>query len=165
MVILLFNFFRPIHMNRDSEITHEGIVQSTDSKSVMVMLSPNVSCAGCSAARACNPTGSDNKLVRVEGSYDVKSGEKVIVAMNQSLGYSALFLGYLIPLILVVLTLIVLVSFSINELYAGLFSIGVLIPYYIILFVFRKMIGKKFSFTIKTINTDEFYSSSDNYKS
>lgn len=152
-------------MNRDSEITHDGIVQSTDSKSVTVMLSPNVSCAGCSASRSCNPSGSDNKLVRVEGSFNVIPGEKVIVAMKQSLGYSALFLGYILPLISVVLTLIILLSLSFSELISGLVSIAVLIPYYIFLFAFRKLIGRKFSFTLKTITTDEFYGSSDNHKS
>jgi len=152
-------------MNRDSEITHDGIVQSTDLKSVTVMLSPNVSCVGCSAARSCNPSGNDKKLVRVEGSYNVNPGEKVIVSMKQSLGYSALFLGYLLPLISVVLTLVILLSLSFSELISGLISIAVLLPYYMLLFAFRKLIGRKFSFTLKTINEDEFYGSSDNYKS
>lgn len=152
-------------MNRISEITHEGIVQSTDSKSVTVELVPNISCTGCAAARSCNPSGNDKKIVKVDGYYNVSRGENVVVAMKQSLGFSALFLGYLLPLICVVVTLIILVSLSFSELFSGLLSIAVLIPYYILLFVFRKVIGKKFSFTLKTITTDEFYSSADNNKS
>jgi sigma-E factor negative regulatory protein RseC len=137
-------------MNKYVEITHEGIVQETDGNSVTVLLSPLTACKGCYAEKSCNIAGNDFKLINVHGAYNVKTGEKVIVSMKRSMGYSALFLGYLSPLLLVVMVLIVLISFSVNELISGLLSIAILIPYYIILFVFRKLINKKFSFTINT---------------
>jgi sigma-E factor negative regulatory protein RseC len=137
-------------MINDFEIAHEGIVQETDENSVIVLLSPVTACSGCHAEKSCNLAGYEQKLVKVHGTYNVKTGERVLVSMKQSMGYSALFLGYLLPLFLVVILLIILISFSVNELISGLLSLAILIPYYITLFVFRKLISKKFSFTIKT---------------
>jgi sigma-E factor negative regulatory protein RseC len=69
--------------------------------------------------------------------------------MKQSMGYAALILGYILPVIIVVAALITLNSLGIPELTSGLASLSILIPYYVILFFLRKTINKKFSFTLK----------------
>jgi sigma-E factor negative regulatory protein RseC len=136
-------------MDRYSEIAHEGSVQQTDGNIVTVLLSPRTNCAGCLEKSSCNLSGKENKIVTISGNYNVRPGDSVIVSMKQSMGYFALFLGYLLPLSLVVLLLVLLLIFSVNELLSGLLSIAVLIPYYMLLIVFRKEINKKFSFTLK----------------
>jgi sigma-E factor negative regulatory protein RseC len=137
-------------MDGDKNIEHEGIVRAADEKSVTVVLSPIAACSGCHSEKSCGMAGSEEKIVNIQGRFSVKTGDRVVVTMKQSLGYSALFIGYLIPLIIVVVLLILLISVSVNELYAGLLSIAVLIPYYSGLFVYRKFIDKKFSFTLKS---------------
>ena len=132
-------------------ISHEATVQSVDSDSVTVSLSPGVSCSGCQAERSCGMTDKSTRIIKVKGSFDLHTGEKVNVSIMKSQGYMALFLGYLLPLILVVATLIVFSVQHAGELASGLASIGILIPYYIILWIFRRFIGKKFSFNIKTV--------------
>jgi positive regulator of sigma E activity len=136
-------------MGISNNIEHEGIVRQVDEKSVTVLLSPSTACSGCHSEKSCGMSGNVEKVVNINGKYNVKPGDQVIVTMKQSLGYSALFIGYLMPLIIVVLLLIILISLSINELTAGLLSIGVLIPYYSGLYIYRKLIDKKFSFTLK----------------
>jgi sigma-E factor negative regulatory protein RseC len=69
--------------------------------------------------------------------------------MAQSMGYAAVTLGYFIPFLIVILTLIILISFSVTELSAGLISLSVLAPYYTLMYIFRNKIDKKFTFTIK----------------
>jgi positive regulator of sigma E activity len=136
-------------MSRNDNIEHEGIVREVDKNSVTVLLSPLAACSGCHSEKSCGMAGSSEKIVNVQGSFDVKPGDNVTVTMKQSLGYSALFIGYLMPLLIVVGLLITIISLSINELYAGLISIGVLVPYYAGLFVYKKYIDRKFSFTLK----------------
>ena len=136
-------------MDRYPEIAHEGSVQQADGNSVTVLLSPRTNCAGCLEKNSCNISGKENKMVTISGNFNVRPGDSVIVSMKQSIGYFALFLGYLLPLFLVVLLLVLLLLFSVNELLAGLLSIAVLIPYYMLLIVFRKEINKKISFTLK----------------
>jgi sigma-E factor negative regulatory protein RseC len=65
------------------------------------------------------------------------------------MGYAALFLGYLLPIVVVVASLSILISFKIPELTSGLISVAILIPYYITLFFFRKTLNEKFTFTLK----------------
>jgi sigma-E factor negative regulatory protein RseC len=139
-------------MKAASVISHEATVQSVDSDSVTVSLSPGVSCEGCRAERSCGMSDKSVRVIKVNGSFDLHTGEKVNVSIMESQGYVALFLGYLLPLILVVTTLIIFSVLDAGELVSGLASIGMLIPYYIILLIFRRFIGKKFSFTIKTAN-------------
>jgi len=137
-------------MNRDPEISHDAIVKSVDKGHVTVSLSSGVSCSGCRAAGACGMSGNSDREIKVNGTFDLHPGQQVMVSIKGSQGYLALFLGYLLPLILVVVTLLTLSSVNAGELLSGLFSFGILIPYYIILWTFRSSIGKKFSFTVKT---------------
>jgi len=65
------------------------------------------------------------------------------------MGYIALFLGYIFPGIAVITVLITMISLKISELYAGLTSLAILVPYYIILYFIRERINKKFTFKLK----------------
>ena len=131
-------------------ISHSGIVQRVDAGSVIVKISSAAACAGCHAEGSCILSGKEEKVVQISGGYNVYPGDQVTVLMKQSMGYEALFLGYLIPLLVLIAVLMLLVSFSIPELIAGLLSVTALIPYYIILYFFRTRINRKFRFTIKT---------------
>jgi len=130
-------------------IEHDGIVQGSGNGSVTVRISSASACSGCHAEGSCTMSGKEEKIIDVTGSYNVSPGDKVTVLLQQSAGFTALFLGYIIPLLLVVSLLVILISASVNELTAGLCSIGILIPYYFTLRLLRDHIGKKFTFTIK----------------
>jgi len=139
-------------------IEHEGVVKRTDSSSSTVIITTTSACSGCHAEGMCTLSGKEEKIIEVTGSYNLSPGDIVTVRMKKSMGYNALFLGYilplivviLLPLIVVILTLILLISISVPEGWAGLGTILVLLPYYIILWLFRNRINSKFSFTIKT---------------
>lgn len=133
------------------EILHEGVVQTAGLNSVTVLLSPGVSCVGCHAEKSCNISGNDRKTVVINGSYQLSPGEKVTVSMKASQGFSALILGYIIPFLLVFISLVVLLSLSLNELLSGLVSLGLLLPYYGILFILRKGIDRRFTFTLNRL--------------
>lgn len=139
-------------MSSDSygTINHEGIVQKTGENSVIVSISATSACSGCHAEGSCTLSGKEEKIIEVTGSYDVKQGDSVTILMKQSMGYAALVFGYILPLVSVLVTLIGLISMKVSELAAGLCSFAILIPYYAILFFFRKRINEKFTFTLKT---------------
>jgi sigma-E factor negative regulatory protein RseC len=65
------------------------------------------------------------------------------------MGYAAVFLGYVLPVILVITMVIILDSVSLPELITGLGALAFLVPYYLILWLFRKRINTNFKFTIK----------------
>jgi sigma-E factor negative regulatory protein RseC len=119
-------------------INHDGIVKENSGKSVIISISSSSACSGCHAKGSCGSLGNEEKMVIVDGSYNVKPGDHVTVMMMQSMGFRALFLGYVLPFILVIALLAILVSRGYTELTAGASAIASLIPYYLLLFFFRK---------------------------
>jgi sigma-E factor negative regulatory protein RseC len=130
-------------------IEHEGIVQKSDNKSVTVKISSASACSGCHAEGYCTLSGVEEKIIEIPGSYNVGSGDNVTILMKKSTGYSAVLLGYVYPLIIMISTLVMMIRLSVPELTAGLISILILIPYYFVLWLFRKRISKNFTFTLK----------------
>jgi len=130
-------------------IEHEGIVQKSDNNSVTVSIISSAACAGCHAEGICSLSGREEKTIEIPGIYRVHPGDNVTVRMKQSQGHTAVFLGYVIPLILLVAILIILISLSVPELTAGLAALAILIPYYLMLYLFRNRISRKFIFTLK----------------
>ena len=136
-------------LDNNKTIQHEGIVQKTDEKSVIVKITSYAACSGCHAEGSCTMSGKEDKLIEVTGNYNVNPGDSVIIMMKQSMGYNAILLSYILPLVAVFVILIILVSYSVSELAAGIFSLAILIPYYFLLYLFRNKIDKKFTFTLK----------------
>lgn len=129
-------------------ICHKGRVQNTDNNSVRVLITAKSACSGCHAENGCTLSGTEEKVIEVSGIYNVKAGDEVTVYMKQSTGYTALLLAYVIPLVIVIFSLIILIMLKMQELTAGLLSIAMLIPYFTILFLFRKRINNNFIFTL-----------------
>jgi len=130
-------------------IKHEGIVQCNEGNAVIVSISSYSACSGCQAEGSCSMSGKEEKIIEVFGNYNVEPGDKVTILMKQSMGYVALFLGYVLPLITVIAVLITMISLKVPELTSGLISVAILIPYYAILYFYRKTINTKFTFTLK----------------
>jgi sigma-E factor negative regulatory protein RseC len=130
-------------------IEHDGIVQKSDGKSVTIRISSATACSGCHSERACNLSDIKEKIVEVKGNHELSPGDNVTVMMKKSMGHSAVFLGYGIPLILVISVLIILAAFQVPEIITGLGALAILIPYYFALYFFRNRISKKFTFSIK----------------
>lgn len=128
---------------------HLGIVQKADSKSVIVKILSESACAGCHAENMCSLTGKEEKLVEVRGSYNVSPGETVTIMMKKTIGFRAVILSYVIPLVVIVTALVIMLDITSSELLAGLISISVLIPYYFIIWLFRNQINDKFTFSLK----------------
>jgi sigma-E factor negative regulatory protein RseC len=65
------------------------------------------------------------------------------------LGYRALLLGYLLPFILLLVTIIVAVQLTGNEGFAALLGVIIMVPYFALLYRFRESIKKRFEFRLK----------------
>jgi positive regulator of sigma E activity len=133
-----------------TEIIHDAIVRSINENSVTVTLLNNDCCSGCQSEKVCGIAGKEVKTIKIPGKFQLIPGNKVTVIMKLSDGYLALFLGYLLPLLIFLSFLVVLNALSVSELYSGLIALGTLIPYYLIFSLFRKSINTRFSFNLKS---------------
>jgi len=131
-------------------IQHCGTVKKVDGNSVIVSITSNASCSGCHAEGLCGISGKEEKIIDIRGSYNVSPGDPVTVLMDQSTGFKAVALSYLVPLVIVVASLVVMNLLSFNEPTSGLVSISLLVPWFLRLHFFRNRINRSFTFTIKT---------------
>lgn len=139
-------------MSKVKSIEHRGRIDSIDGNKINVNFLAMSGCASCHAKGACTAGDMQEKSVEVfDFSKQYKIGDEVNVTLKQSLGYRALFLGYLLPFMLVLFILIILTELTNNEAIAGVSSLAVLVPYYLGLYFLRNKIRKKFTFTISKI--------------
>ena len=139
-------------MSNSKSIEHKGRIDSIDGNMINVSILAVSGCASCHAKGVCTAADMQEKNIEV---FDVTNqyqiGEEVNVTLKQTLGFRALFLGYVLPFILVLFILIVLTLITNNEAISGIGALSVLIPYYVILFLLKDTIRKKFTFTINKI--------------
>jgi len=134
----------------NNSIEHKGLIERINGNSLYVKILSQSACQACHAKGACSLSESREKEVEVQnykGEY--KIGESVRLVMSRSNGYSALLIGYVIPFLLVFLTLIITTLSGMTELKAGLLSLVVLFPYYLIIYLSRNNIRKKFEFSVR----------------
>jgi sigma-E factor negative regulatory protein RseC len=130
-------------------IQHAGTVKQVEDNSVLVSIISNSACSGCHAEGICNISGKEEKIISVRGRYNVFPGDNVTVEMNESMGMKAVVLSYIMPVFIIIAGLVVFSSLSISEAASGLAALSLLLPYFLILYIFRKNINRSFSFTLK----------------
>lgn len=138
----------------NNTIKHLGIVENIQDSHLSVRIVQTSACAACSAKGHCSSADSKDKIIDIidtaASSYQV--GEKVMVVGEMSMGMMAVVLAFVIPFVLLIVTLFLFMALMENELYAALLSLAILIPYYYILWLNKTRLKQKFSFTIKPIN-------------
>ena len=131
-----------------AEIRHEGVVNSIDGQRVTVRILQISACSGCQASRICRAADSKEKLVEVDMSdaERLSVGQNVTVVASERMGMAAVLLAFGLPLLLS--ALIAAMRMTGSEKTAAVASIGILVPYYIVLFLCRSRIKKDFGFRI-----------------
>ncbi len=135
-------------------IEHEGIIEKISGDQITVRIVQKSACSACHAKGACMAADSKEKLVNIsDSSGQFYEKEKVIIEGKESMGYSAVLWAFVIPLIILILTLILSLNyFKLSETEAALSSIIALVPYYLILYLFRNKMANTFKFNIKKTN-------------
>mgnify|MGYP001813556242 CR=1 FL=1 len=142
------------NMSDRNLIDHEGTIDRIVDGVAHVKITSESACAACHAKGVCSAADQEEKFLDIpltEASY--KNGESVRVQVARRLGFKAVALGYFYPFLLLMAVLIVLTVSGFSELKAGLAALLSLIPYYLLLYVFRKRMESTFTFSIKKTNT------------
>ncbi|HPC26177.1 MAG TPA: SoxR reducing system RseC family protein [Paludibacteraceae bacterium] len=135
-------------------IEHSGIVEQIDGDQIKVLIMQQSACSECHAKSLCSIADKKEKIIEVISSDPtLKVGDKVIIYGESSIGLQAVLLAFIIPFVLIFLTLFIFQHFIENELIAGILAILVLVPYYLILFLSNKRLKNKFQFKIKKEDT------------
>ncbi|MHA7109449.1 SoxR reducing system RseC family protein [Sunxiuqinia elliptica] len=134
------------------EISHKGIIKELSDQKIIVGIINESACSSCHAKGACSMADMKDKEIEINHfSGDFRVGQPVEVIGKTSQGFKALFYGYVLPFLLIMIILITLTSLQFSEAISGLISLAVLIPYYFILYLTRNRIRKSFEFEIKPL--------------
>lgn len=135
------------------QIEHAGIITRIENGIIQVQIVQQSACSACHAKGACTASDMDEKIVEIETTDNsFKVGDSVIIFGQQSMGLFAILLAFVIPFLLILTTLFVLRNSISNDAIAGAVAIGMLAPYYIIIYSFESKIKTKFKFEIKNID-------------
>lgn len=131
-------------------IGHDGVVSEVTTSGYKVSIVSKSACAGCHAKGLCSAADMADKIIDVKSSGPevFKVGDKVTVNMEESMGMRAVWLVYAIPAVILVTFLLYLQRLGASELTTGLSVLGAIAVYFVILYLFRKKIGRHFNFTI-----------------
>lgn len=131
-------------------IKHNGIVSKIADHKIEATIAVSTACAGCHAGSSCGMSDNSSRVITISHSErNVNIGDSVSIVGSQSTGLSAVFFAYILPFIIVMTTLVLSLSLlTTSELRAGLYSILVLPPYYLVLYFFKEKFEKKYTFRI-----------------
>lgn len=139
-------------MSSSSQISHTGIITDISDDYIEVKIEAKSACSSCHAKSSCHVSDMEEKTVLVEKpkQHTFTKGQGVTVFLSQNKGFEALFFGYLLPFLILFGTLLIASQYT-TELRAGITSLLILIPYYIVLFFSKKAMRKRFSFQLERI--------------
>ena len=131
-------------------IEHEGIIAQIEGDMAHVKIDSVSACASCHAKGACSAADQEEKFLDVPlHGAQYQQGDPVYVQIAKRLGFRAVALGYVYPFLLLMAVLIGLLAGGVDELKAGSFALLSIIPYYLVLYLFRNRISSTFTFSIK----------------
>ena len=138
-------------MSSYSEITHRGRIVSITPEFTTVEIVSESACAACHAKGLCSLGDSKVKQVEVptRGWDNYTVGQEVSVVLRATMGHKAVWLAYVVPLLVLVAALLGTLAAGGSELLAGLAAIGAVGLYYGVIWLLRDRLRKDYIFNIK----------------
>ena len=131
------------------EISHSGrIVEITPTFTTVEIVSESA-CGSCHAKALCGLGESRTKAVQVPSVPGFVPGEEVYVNLRRSMGFKAVWLAYMVPLVILVACLMTLLGLGVSEVASGLGAIGAVGIYYLGIWILRDRLRNEYSFYIK----------------
>lgn len=131
-------------------IEHSGTINHIQGHLIQVLITQESACSSCHANGACSAADKDDKIIEVESSDSTfQVGDRVMLYGQSSMGLQAVLLAFVIPFLIILLTLFILRLYVANEAISGTVALATLVPYYIVLSFFNKKMKSRFQFFIK----------------
>ena len=130
---------------------HPGVISRIEGKAVIVSLDKNLQCESCHARGACGVSDSATKEIEIQGiGGHFRLHEPVEVILKKDSGRKAVFWAYVFPFLLMLGTLLAS-SLYLQEWMAGVLSLLVLLPYYLLVRGLKDYFRKTLDVSIQRI--------------
>jgi len=133
-------------------IEHDGIIERIEGNHAFVRIEQHSACSACHAKSACTASDTAEKIIDTIILKDshVSIGEHVTIFGQRSMGLRAVLFAFVIPFCIILLTLLILNSFTTNEAISGSIALGTLIPYFGVMALFKTKLASRFQFYVTT---------------
>lgn len=133
------------------EIRHSGRIVDIDPAVTKVEIIRSSACSACHAKELCGFSEEEKKIVEVatSGFQPHNIGDEVVLCMKRSMGMKAVWIAYVIPLVILMVAVLSINACGFGELATGLGAIAAVAVYYIVILCCRKRLSNDFIFYIK----------------
>lgn len=134
-----------------NEITHQARVVEMTPEFTTVEIIVSSACSECHAKGLCGMSETQEKVISLPtdpyATYNV--GDTVQLCTKMSMGMKAVWISYVIPLLILMILILSLSAVFGNEVVAGLGSVGGVVLYYLVIWLLRDRLNNEFVFYIK----------------
>lgn len=134
----------------NSKIRHCGTIESISGCRARVSIMRTSACHTCEAAASCRVHAGKKMCIDIDdpriAAYS--PGDRIYVEMPAQAGRQAVVIGFGLPLLLFVAALVAMHCAGMADETAAAASIGVLAAYYIIIYILRKRIDRRFTISV-----------------
>lgn len=132
------------------QIEHDGIIDSIDAHEIHVRIVSESACSSCHAKGACSAADMQDKLIDIPNDGRIyRVGQRVTITGKKSQGFKAVFIAYIVPSAVMMVSLFAVYTATGNDVWAALVTLGAVAVYYTAVYFFRNRLGRSFSFHIK----------------
>ena len=138
-------------MAKKNEIIHSGKILEITPDFTTVQILVSSACASCHAKAMCGMSEEEEKVIMVptDPYADHKVGDEVQVMTKMSMGLKAVWISYVIPLMVLMILILSLSTVFEKEYMRGLVAIAGVGVYYFVVWLFRDKLNNEFVFYIK----------------
>ena len=138
-------------MSKKNEIVHAGRILEITPDFTTVQIIVSSACSSCHAKGLCGMSEEEEKVIMLPtdpyATYNV--GDEVQVCTKMAMGLKAVWISYVIPLIILMILILSLSTIVEREAYRALIAIGGVAVYYLFVWLFRDKLSNEFVFYIK----------------
>ena len=131
-------------------VAHKGRIVQISPQFTTVEIVSESACSSCHAAGLCGMSEYTKKAIEVPtrswDNYEV--GQEVNVVLKASMGHKAVWVAYVIPLIVMTAVLLGFLGAGAGELVAGLSAIAAVGLYYLVVWLLRDRLRNDYIFEI-----------------
>ena len=138
-------------MDKKKEIVHEGRIVEITPEFTSVEIISSSACSQCHAKGLCGFSEEESKLVMLptDPYTERKVGDMVVLALKQTMGLKAVWISYVIPLIILMILILTLSAVNVNEVWTGVAAVGGVALYYFVIWLMRDRLKNEFVFYIR----------------
>jgi sigma-E factor negative regulatory protein RseC len=138
-------------MSKKNEIIHSGRIIEITPEFTTVEIIVDSACSACHAKSLCGMSEEQEKVICLptDPYATYSTGDIVQVCTKMSMGLKAVWISYVIPLMVLLTLILSLSSVFDSEVFTGLAAIGGVGVYYFIIWLLRGRLQNEFVFYLK----------------